>query len=353
MVTSGMICPRGKQSTLVDITTPDGRDILDRLVKSVDVVVWNGTDRQVHNMGLDPNGLKVLNPHAIFCKLDCFGGIRRGPLTDQLGYDDLVQVTSGIMLRFGGSMETPEEHAHVGTIDLLGGCAAALGIAAALYQKARTGRAGRPRTSLSAVSGLLQVPLWYDYEGRGPFDEPAGPSAKGYGALTHLYKAACGRTLMLSAEERDLPRLVGVAGLDGLGDVPRDDRTSFLATTFRKASAEEWLSRLHASDIGAAICDTLESVRSANTRLADGAPGIEQSSYSFSTVFNHPSGVTHVDQYAVRPAVGNVYTLPPSEKFGASTREVLGSLGYTEADIDALIVAGAISESWSPEFLPS
>ena len=54
---------------------------------------------------------QALNPDVIFCKLDCFSGPRPGPRSDYVGYDDLVQAATGIMLRFGGSMDTPEEHA--------------------------------------------------------------------------------------------------------------------------------------------------------------------------------------------------------------------------------------------------
>ncbi|SCB56039.1 dimethylsulfoniopropionate cleavage enzyme DddD [Bradyrhizobium shewense] len=354
IVISAMISSRGKSSTLVDITTPGGRKVFERLVKSVDVVIWNATERQVQNMALDPDSLRKINPQAIFCRIDCFGGVRQGSLSDRVGYDDLVQTTSGIMLRFGGSMETPEEHAHVGTIDLLGGVGAILAIGVALYQRGRVGRAGRPRTSLSAVAGLLQIPFWYDYKGRGPFDEPAGPEARGYDALTRLYKSACGSTVMLSATERDMSRFAEVEGLELLADVPKNEWTPFLTEAFGKASAEEWLSRLHAADIGAAICDTLAALRSANTRLADGTPGTEQGSYSFATVVDHPSGyaVTQVDQYAIRPVLGKVYDLSASEKFGASTRNVLRSFQYTEAAITELIAVGAVSEGWSREFLP-
>lgn len=355
IVTLGMINMRGKRSLLVDIASPGGRDVFERLVKSVDVVLWNATDRQVASKGLDPEGLKAINPDAIFCKLDCFGGVRRGPRSEYLGYDDLAQVTTGITLRFGGSTETPEEHAHVGTIDALAGYAAATGVGAALYQRARTGRAGRARTSLVAAAGLLQMPFFYNYEGRDPFNEPSGPGAKGYDALTRLYEAGCGRSLMLSASERDLPRFAGVAGLEGLAEVAKPNWTSFLASAFRGASADEWLSKLHAADIGVAICASLQAIRSENSRLADDTPGNDQGSYSFSIVHDHPSGhaVTQIDQYAVRPAIAKVRALPPAEKFGKSTREVLRSFRYTDAEIDALLAAGAISESWSREYLPS
>ncbi|MCP1835638.1 crotonobetainyl-CoA:carnitine CoA-transferase CaiB-like acyl-CoA transferase [Bradyrhizobium sp. USDA 4532] len=350
----GMTHMRGKRSILVDIGSSGGRKVFERLVKSVDVVVWNATDRQIKQWGLDLEGMKVLNQDAIFCQLDCFGGIRRGPRSDYLGYDDLVQATTGIMLRCGGSEDTPEQHAHIGTIDVMCGFGAALGIAVALYQKARTGRAGRSRTSLSALSGVLQIPFCYDFKRRGEFNEPAGIDVKGYDALTRLYQTASGSSLLLSAFEDDLARFVRVEGLERLADVPKEERDSFLVTTIGKVSAKEWLSRFIAADIGAAICENIAALLSANSRPADGTSGVEQGSYSFSIFRDHPSGhaVTQVDPYAVRSAVGKIYALSPAEKYGASTRQVLQWLQYSEAEIDALLATGAVSETWSREYLP-
>jgi crotonobetainyl-CoA:carnitine CoA-transferase CaiB-like acyl-CoA transferase len=351
----GMTHMRGKRSVLVDCCSPEGRAVFEKLVKSVDVVVWNATDRQVQAMGLDGEGLRKLNPKAIFCQLDCFGGVRRGPRTDYLGYDDLVQAATGIMLRFGGSMETPEEHAHVGTIDVMCGFGAALAVAAALYQKLKFGRIGRARTSLSALSGLAQIPYCYDYRGRAPFDEPAGRSVQGCDALKHFYTTASGQSLLLWASEADLSRFSRVAGLEHLARVPRDKRGEFLTQAFSTADASTWLRRLHGADIGAALCESMESLRREYTRAGRNTPGTESASYSFSTCHDHPSGrsVTQVDPYAVRPESAKVFPMAPAEKYGASTRTVLRALGYGDSRIDELIAAGAISESWSREYLPS
>ncbi|RFB76573.1 CoA transferase [Methylovirgula sp. 4M-Z18] len=350
----GMTHMRGKQSLLADIRSPEGRTLFEELVRSVDVVVWNATDRQVKSMGLDAEGLRTLNPNAIFCQLDCFGGVRRGPRTDYLGYDDLVQAATGIMLRFGGGMETPEEHAHVGTIDVMCGFGAALGIGAALFQKRRIGRIGRPRTSLSALSGLAQMPFCYDYIGRSPFNEPAGRAAMGTDALNHLYKAA-DRWLLLGASERDLPRFLMVEGLKDLVALDPGEREDFLARAFGGEDAATWTARLRAADIGAVICDDIESLRAGNCRPADGSPGTDRGSYAFSRYADHPSGhaVTLLDPLAVRPLVGKVSQLASAEKYGASTRRVLQTLGYDDASIDSLVAAGVVSESWSREYLPS
>ncbi|MEA1843432.1 CoA transferase [Agrobacterium tumefaciens] len=351
----GMSHMRGKQSVLLDIGSPDGRIVFEELVRSVDVVVWNATDRQVKAMGLDAESLKALNPQAIFCQLDCFGGVRTGPRTDYLGYDDLVQSATGIMLRFGGSMDTPEEHAHVGTIDVMCGFGAALGIAAASYQKSRTGVIGRPRTSLSALTGLAQIPFCYDYTNRGPFDEPSGRETKGYNALSQLYETASGDHILLCASEVDLPRFGRAEGLEAIVEMAASDREAYLAKAFMTAPAETWQQRLQKADIGVSLCENIDEIRSRSARIADGTPGIDRGSYSFSVFPDHPSGhtVTQLDPFAIRPAVGKVTAITPAEKYGASTRAVLRDMNYTDNEIDRLIASGTISESWSAEYLPS
>ncbi|WP_210542693.1 CoA transferase [Rhodoferax sp. PAMC 29310] len=351
----GMSHMRGKRSMLTDITQPEGRAILEALVKASDVIVWNAPDRQVQSMGLDTESLKKLNPDAIFCKLDCFSGPLPGPRSGYLGYDDLVQATTGIMTRFGGSMDTPEEHAHVGTIDVMCGFGGSLGIAAALYQKLKTGRTGRPRTSLSALSNLAQLPFCYDYARRGLFDEPAGREVVGHDALSRFYYTSSDRFVLLSAYEADLPRLEQVPGLEGISQVPADGRAAFLAQAFMGARAADWVERLQAADIGASICENLETIRAYNSRPADGTPGTEQGSYAFSVFADHPSGhtVTQLDPFAVRPRRGKIYALESAEKYGASTRAVLQELGHSEEQIDALMAAGVVSESWSASYLPT
>ncbi len=350
----GMSQMRGKRSILADITSRHGRQVFEDLVKSVDVIVWNAPDNQIEKMGLDAGNLRKLNPDALFCKLDCFSGVRRGTRTDYIGYDDLVQATTGIMLRFGGGMDRPEEHAHVGTIDVMCGFGGALGVAAALYQKYRFGRIGRGRTSLSSNSGLLQVPFAFDFKGRGLFDEPSGPDANGYDALTRFYTTAS-RHILLSAYEHDLPRFRNVEGLEALPDLQEDERAAFLATAFQAQPAEEWAARLQAADIGAVICENLDSLRAMNLRDADGQAGTENGSYSFSRYADHPSGheVIQLDPYAVRTVRSKITAVTPAEKFGTSTRAILRELGYAETAIEAMLKSGSLSESWSKEYLPS
>lgn len=351
----GLSQMRGKRSILADMKSRHGRQVFEDLVKTVDVIVWNAPDSQIRRMGLDAESLRKLNPDAIFCKLDCFSGVRRGVRTDYIGYDDLVQAATGIMTRFGGAMDRPEEHAHVGTIDVMCGFGGALSVAAALYQKYRHGRIGRGRTSLSANAGLLQVPFAFDFKGRGLFDEPSGPDANGWDALSRFYFTASQRHILLSAYEADLPRFRTVEGLEELPDVPEEERATYLAHAFQNQPATVWVDRLRAADIGVAICENIDALRARNEREADGSPGTENGSYSFSIYPDHPSGheVVQLDPYAVRTDRGRVYALRPSEKFGHSTQDILSELGYSEAAVQKMLAAGSVKTSWSDEYLPS
>ncbi|MFZ5933803.1 CoA transferase [Pseudomonas sp. HS6-2] len=350
-VVFGLSSARGKESILVDLHKADGREVFNRLVREVDVIIMNAPDRQLAPLGLDEASLQAVNPGVIFCQLDCFGGPRRGPRTDYLGYDDLIQATTGIMLRFGGGMQTPEEHAHVGTIDVMCGFAAALGVATALYQKHRTGEAHRARTSLAALGNLVQIPFCYDYPRRGPFDEPSGREATGYSDLSRFYRTADG-WIYLDADESDLPKFRSISELAGLEQAA--NRAQFLHVAIARMSGTVLQERLQAANIAAAVPDNIDNLRTTYSRPADGLPGTCNGSYSFSVYGDHPSGhcITQLDPYAIRTRNARIRALAPAEKFGASTRKVLERHGYSQEQIHALLSTGAIGESWSEAYLP-
>lgn len=350
----GLTHMRGKRSALLDIRQPDGRKVLEALIERADVVVWNATDQQVQGMRLDADSLQSINPNAIFCQLDCFGGVRQGPRSNYPGYDDLVQACTGVMLRFGGGMQTPEEHAHVGTIDVMCGFAAAMAMATALFHRHRTGEALRPRTSLAALSGLLQMPYCYDYPRRALFDEPSGPQALGFDALARFYQASDGFVL-ISLYERDLPKLNDLPDFHGIVDCDPSERAAFLAAIFPRARAEDWVERLQAAGLGAAVCETLETLRAYHSHPPTTQPTIQpQGSYAFTQYVDHPSGytVTQADPCAVRPTRAVIYATPPGEAYGASTRAILNEISIDQATQQALLANGVIAEHWSQDYLP-
>jgi crotonobetainyl-CoA:carnitine CoA-transferase CaiB-like acyl-CoA transferase len=344
----GLQAGRGKRSLLADITTEDGREILRKLVAWADVVTINALDRQLTPLGVDHESLKAINPDVILCQLDAFGGPRRGPRSDHAGYDDLAQAMTGIRARFGGGLETPEEHAHLGTIDVLAGIAGAFATGIALYKRARTGEPDIARSSLAAAGQLIQAPMMFDFEGRHPFDEPSGREARGYSALCRLYRTA-DDWIFLAAREQDahaVGETVELANLEALTD---SQRTVRLAERFLSGRAEDWIARLRRRDIGVGRVQSLKGLRESYSKNPP-----RGGTYRFDVFADHPSerAVTLFAPCAVRPGRSTITPPFPAEKYGTSTRDILHSLGYDEEAITSLIDRAVVSDSWSKVYLP-
>ncbi|EAQ63474.1 CaiB/BaiF family protein [Marinomonas sp. MED121] len=341
----------GKQSALVDITTEEGREVFNKLVKNVDMVVINAPDRQMLPLGLDQDSLLAINPDVLFCRLDCFGAPRNGSKKNYIGYDDIIQANSGIMSRFGRP-ETPEEHAHLGTLDVNCGFAAGLGMAVSLFHQQKTGKVSRSRTSLSAVTNLAQLPFAFDYEGRAPFDEPSGREALGNNALSHFYPTSDG-WIFLDSNLGEIDQLEQIEGLQEIKAA--QDKASFISQSLQKAPTSYWVDVFIAADIAAAKPMAIEDLREENSRIADKTVGINRGSFAFSIYPDHPSGhcITQIDQYAIRPTESKVIAVTPTEAFGHSTKQVLAELGYSEKEIESMLTRKIAGLGWGKEFLPS
>jgi crotonobetainyl-CoA:carnitine CoA-transferase CaiB-like acyl-CoA transferase len=346
----GFQAGRGKRSLLCDLKTTAGQEILSRLLAKVDVITLNGLERQLAGLGLDAERLKSINSKLVLCLFDAWGGPTPGARSNYPGYDDLVQAATGVMARFGGSIDTPEEHAHLGTIDVLGGFAAALAISMALYQ----GEGGSARASLAAAGQLIQLPFMIDYEGRPPFDEPAGRSVKGWGPLYHCYEAVDGWFFFAIEQQTltelaQLPGMEAVTGLDGL------ELQQVLSKCFREQNLAHWASLLQGIDAGFAPLATLQALREDNLQVeSEGAPDLCDSTYSFVRHDQHPSGrsIDIVAPNAIRPQSSRI-TIPfPARKYGSDSRALLAELGYSTDEIESLIGQGVVSESWSEDYLP-
>lgn len=340
---------RGKRNMLLDLKSDSGREALDLLLGDADIVTCNAMDKQLTGLGLDPDRLKRINPRLILCQLDCYGGPMRGPRSDYPGYDDLAQASTGVMARFGGSLETPEEHAHFGTIDVLGGFAAIIGIGAALRQRAILGHGDRVRASLAAAGQMIQAPFMMDFDGRGPFDEPSGREAKGSGPLYRAYAASDGFFFLAANGPDDRGRLVEVLGIDG------NPRAEALSSLFKSKPTTHWVKLLGARDIAAHRLDKMHAVRDAHLIAEAGEPpDLLGPTFSFIRHDPHPSGrfVDLVAPNAVRPRHASLRVPAPFKKPGTDTETILSELGFEPRRIAAMLENGEAANQWSEKYLP-
>lgn len=165
-VAYGVAANVGKRSVLLDAVR--GRDALDALLATADVLLVNCTASALRRIGLHADQLAPSHPHLIVARFDAWGGPSgEGALAEHNGYDDNVQAGIGFMARAGGGIETPEEFLHVGTIDVIAGVAFAASVVDALLRR-REGQLRHPRTSLAAVGQYIQYPHLFDDEGAAP-----------------------------------------------------------------------------------------------------------------------------------------------------------------------------------------
>lgn len=350
----GLQAQRGKQSILLNLRDPLGQDTLWQMVAEADVITMNGTDAQREALGLSEERLAKINPKLILVQLDAFGGPRRGPKADHLGYDDLAQAATGVMTRFGGGPDTPEEHAHFGTIDVLTGYCACVALGAAMERLRVTGRGGVARAALAAAGEMIQAQFMYDYPDRAPFDEPSGRDARGWGPYYSCYAAADGWMFFAAPTERQ-SALARVPELKDLVEMDQDGLTDALAARFAKASIAYWAESFAGTSVGVVPLGSLMGTRKESLELESlGEIDIKGATYRAVRHDTHPMGrwVDLAAPNAIRPAQAHITIPGPAPKYGSETRAILNRLGYTSEDIDTMIAQGIASEAWSEKYLP-
>ncbi|MCB1449359.1 MAG: CoA transferase [Nitratireductor sp.] len=350
----GLHAHRGKESVLLNLSSDAGRAVLERLIAEADVVTMNGTDEQRDALGLSPERLAALNPRTILVQLDAWSGPRRGPKSDHLGYDDLAQAATGVMVRFGGGPDTPEEHAHFGTIDALTGYAACVALGAALERRKLTGKGGVARAALAGCGTMIQAQFMYDFDGRAPFNEPAGRQARGWGPFYHCYRAADGWMFFAAPTEKGtaLAQVPELADLAGLGE---DGLAAALTERFAGHTIAHWQTRFAEGSATVVTLGSLSANRDSNLqRESEGAADIRHSTYRAIRHDQHPMGrwVDLVAPNAVRPSHATINIPGHAPKPGAQTRAILSRIGLTDEEISAMINVGAAGEGWSEKYLP-
>jgi crotonobetainyl-CoA:carnitine CoA-transferase CaiB-like acyl-CoA transferase len=188
----------GKQSIILDISKPEGHDVLRALLVRADFVVVNKSDAQCQRLGIDPVSLRALNARAILVQLTAHHGERPGARHDYPGYDPTGQAITGIMRRFG-TAECPTYHGLASCVDYLTGYLGAWAAVTALHARERRadGLGDWAQTSLTAAASLMQLLF--------QFEEPpaiaCGPHAVGTTPGQRTYRVTDGWVFALGQND--------------------------------------------------------------------------------------------------------------------------------------------------------
>lgn len=130
---------RGKQSVTVDITQPEGQEIIRQLASQCDVLIENYKVGGLAKYGLCYQSLAKVNPALVYCSITGFG--QTGPYARRPGYDFLIQGMGGLMSVTGAPDTEGGGPVKVGVAvtDLFTGLYAANAIQAALLERHQSG----------------------------------------------------------------------------------------------------------------------------------------------------------------------------------------------------------------------
>lgn len=147
---------RGKQCISVDLAKPGGREILERLLETTDVLVENFLPGTMEKWGLSYDGwMQERFPRLIYCSISGFGP--DGPLGGLPGYDAVLQAICGLMSVNGEKASGPTRIG-VPIVDHLTAYTALTGILLALYKRQSSGQGQRVEATLFDAALSLLVP---------------------------------------------------------------------------------------------------------------------------------------------------------------------------------------------------
>ncbi|HXZ34467.1 MAG TPA: CoA transferase [Thermodesulfobacteriota bacterium] len=326
---------RNKKSVVIDLTTPEGRGVFHDLVKVSDVVFDNLRPAALKKVGADYETLKRISPKIISCSVSGFG--QDGPDRDLPAYDLTIQARGGAM---GITGEKDGAPARMGLPmgDLGGGMFAAYAIAAALFDRERTGQGRRLDVSLlDCQASLLTYMATYHSIG-GLIPKPQGSAHE---VLTpyQAFKAKDLYLVVACPTEKFFQSLCRALGREDLITHPhfkdafqrivhRQELCQILQDIFSTKTVDEWMEVLRREDVPSAPVNTLDRVMKDPQLLHR----------NMVAEVGHPGGGSFKAMGNPVKAEGAEEVLHHPPALGEHTEEILrGLLGYSPQRIQDLI----------------
>lgn len=333
---------RNKRSIAVDLTRPEGQDIIRRLAAWADILIENFKVGNLARYGLDYESLARINRGLIYCSITGFG--QTGPYAKQAGYDFIIQGMSGLM-SITGRPEDPPTKVGTAVADLTTGMYSVIGILAALAHRERTGEGQHIDMSLldTQMGWLANQNMNWLVGGSIPkrFGN-AHPNIVPY----QDFETDDGHIIVCVGNDRQFGRFAAAIGLPHLAEDPdyatnaarvrnRDRLVPLLADRIRRQPSAYWLETFAAiniphgpiNDIAAAFADPQAIHRGLRVEM------------------DHPSGVRlpSVAQ-PIRLSKTPVSYRRPPPLLGEHSREILAELGYDADRIDAFFKDGICAQ---------
>lgn len=128
---------RSKRSIAVDLKSPQGRELVLRLVAEHDIVIEQFRPGVMDRLGVGYQALKEINPRLIYCSITGYG--QTGPYRDRAGHD-LNYLSIAGMTHYNGRRDSGPAPMACQVADIAGGsCHAVMAVLAAVIHRQQTG----------------------------------------------------------------------------------------------------------------------------------------------------------------------------------------------------------------------
>jgi crotonobetainyl-CoA:carnitine CoA-transferase CaiB-like acyl-CoA transferase len=330
----------GKRSLAVSLSDARGREIVHRLVDRADVFVQSLRPGLAKRLGLGPEVLREHNARLVYCSLGAYGHV--GPLSEEPGYDALMQAAGGL-ISMTGEPGRPGVRVGSSLIDLGTGMWAALGILAALLERERTGEGTVVDTSLyeTALAYIGYHLVGYLADGTVPTGQgTVFPMVAPY----QVFPTRDGELMLAGGNDRlfalvcdvlELPELVGDTRFRTNPDRVRnrDELAAIVSERLRTRDTADWQARLTAAGVPAApVADVADVVTAEQTRALAILQPVEHPAIPDLRLPALPLSFARerASHASAPPAVGE------------HTAEILDALGYSSDAVTALEADGVV-----------
>ncbi|TAJ39673.1 MAG: CoA transferase [Reyranella sp.] len=325
---------RNKRTIALDLSKPEGREVLLKLLAEADVLIDNFKTGTMEKWGIGYADTLVKKfPRLVHARVSGFG--EDGPLGGFPGYDAMVQASAGLV-SVNGSPESGPVRVGVPVVDLSTGMNACIGILMALYERNRSGKGQFIDATLYDSAIALHQPHAPNYFTAGQKPKLVGNS---HGSLVPYSNFPTkGRNIAIAAgNDGQFRKLAQMLGKPELAQDPRF-KTNKDRVAHRLELEAELRELLKDRDADSFSIELMKGGVPSGAVLE--VPDVMEHPHT-----KHRGMVWEKDGYR---NVGNPVKLSRTpagvrskpKKFGTDTRAVLAEVGYSAAEIDKLVTSG-------------
>lgn len=329
----------GKEAIALNLKDERGREVLQRLIRELDVDVFccNTMPSRYRALGIDYETLSAVKPDLIWAGISAMGPA----YPEAPGYDPVMQAMAGYM-EVTGDPDGPPTLTGIPVIDLKAGDEVYANVMAALLERNETGRGTRIDVSMlqAAASWLITVLPLVDFDCQPNEITRSGNEHRKF-IPTNVYPTSDGYVYLAIGSDVQWRRLTAIpkfAPVAGEMRATNEGRHREREAIHRDMAA---VTRAHTAD--AILADlraaTIPATRILDIRQVRELPALRDKL----TRTTMPDGrVVHMQPMAVDVA-GARAELPAPPRYGADTGRVLGEAGYSADEIRALRGAGLVA----------